>query len=87
MPLNGRSIPFIILRMLTKSDHKKLKEIFATKEDLGNAIKELIAFIQASAQAVKKETVMEIRQAIREEIAPVLFNHESRIRNLETKQN
>lgn len=77
--------------MIDERDIKKLRKEFATKNEVHNivqnAVKDLIEYISISQQSMKVEIVRDIRQAIREEIAPVLFNHESRIRNLETKQN
>ena len=66
-------------RFATKDD---LKE-YAKKDDLRGLIDEMIEYINTSAEVTKNETIREIRLAIREEISPILQNHELRIRNLE----
>jgi len=77
--------------MVDDRDINKLKNELATKNEVHDivrrAVKDLIEYFNISQQSMKIEIVHDIRQAIREEISPVLFNHESRIRNLETKQN
>lgn len=69
--------------MLTKEDIKLLQKDFATKEDLSNLVKEIIEYINSSSEATRIQTVREIRQTIREELSPILQNHELRIRKLE----
>lgn len=80
--------------MITDRDIERLEAVFTKKgalrqtdSKIDTAVRELIDFINISLQTQKREIVTEIRQAIREEISPILFNHEGRLRRLESERN
>jgi len=73
--------------MITDADIKKLKEVFATKDELNQGHVEIIAFIGEVKEDIMKEFAdsREEVRAINCKHNSILDNHESRIAHLEYK--